>query len=123
MWDNSTGDKNLWVVKRQNADIYETGYYSYVAPKVFTREGDARRVANKNNRFRQSAISGSPDPEVIRQEIIARSPSYYGPGGKGEKYIPQAVEYTIDNRKKEIELGPWIVVPVKIVPLSIEEQV
>lgn len=104
----------LYVVKRQNAEEYESGHSSSIGPKLYLI-GNAKSVAKKNNRWLEGRMT--------EEEIEKYLDEYYGPGtyhyewfmkNGGPSKLEEQKELSRKRYLAEIEKGPWIVAPAVV---------
>ncbi len=101
----------LYAVKLRNAETYETGSQSYVAPRIYTRKGDATQVAKRNNALRDSALRSYSDKNsLLRQAQHAATYSDDPP----DVYIANFMKLIEDNHIETLNDGEWVVVEVSI---------
>ena len=101
----------LYAVKLRNVETYETGSQSYVAPRIYTRKGDATQVAKRNNARRDSQIKSQQDrSSLLRQAHHAASYS----SEPTDVYVANFMKLVDDNYTKMLDDGEWVVVEVSI---------
>jgi hypothetical protein len=105
--------EQLYVVKRQNVEEYETGSNSYVGPKLY-KIGNAKSVANKNNKWRTYSSE---------EEIDKYIETAYGEGTYFHKFfmekggVPALEAQKVQAKEimlKELAKGPWVVAPAVV---------
>ena len=96
------GQKRLYVIKRANAEMYHTGYYSSATPKLYY-EAWGKPVVDRMNKWREQELS-----KPIDMSWMQRYPKYTPEDIEAQRKLFET--YRLQN----IANGPWVLLPVTL---------